>query len=95
MTVTPSSPAVGIFRDRSLAEQAIDALYTLALHLSRFAILLQALLAVFLPISRAYSLDRIQAAETSLAISPVWAYPMKRLNTMLMNIKMAIPFLLS
>lgn len=27
MTVTPSSPVVGIFRDRSLAEQAIDALY--------------------------------------------------------------------
>jgi hypothetical protein len=27
MTVTPSSPIVGIFRDRSMAEQAIDALY--------------------------------------------------------------------
>jgi hypothetical protein len=28
MTVTPSSPTVGIFKDRSMAEQAIDALHT-------------------------------------------------------------------
>jgi hypothetical protein len=28
MTVTPSSPTIGIFKDRSMAEQAIDALHT-------------------------------------------------------------------
>ena len=27
MTVTPSSPAVGIFKDRSMAEQTIEALH--------------------------------------------------------------------
>lgn len=28
MTIAPSAPIVGVFRDRSMAEQAIDALYT-------------------------------------------------------------------